>query len=198
MKRDAFQVFFDASAGGGGGGATGAATGTGTATSEGGGAPTWDSFYGGLGDTEKNLIGGHVDGLKKALNEERTKRTEFERQVKELSKNAEEGSELKAELDKIQAELAGARQRAALLEQVTKAGLKAEPGDVIALAQARGLVDGQGNINFAQLKEQCPYLFQEAGAPAPKTKGEAGTGHRQKGAEEGGLNDLVLNALGRR
>lgn len=195
MKRDAFQIWFDASAGGGGGGTTGAGTGTGTATGE-GIPPTWDSWFGGLGDTEKSLIDGHTKGLKSALDQERNQRTALEKQVKELSKQAAEGSDLKATLEKMAAELAESNQRASLLEQVSKAGLKAEPGDVIALARARGLVDGQGNINFAKLKEQCSYLFEDS-APVPKTKGEAGTGHRNKGADEPSLNDIVLSALGR-
>lgn len=146
----------------------------------------------------------NVDGLKKALDEERTARKQFEQQVKDLKPKAEAHDQLteaqKTELQKAQDDLTAAQQtNAGLIEQIRAANLRsaladqkhglASPGLAAMAVTAAGIEFDESNRPVGlddavkAVTESEPALL--AGKPP------APTGN---GGEGGGTSNVTLTA----
>jgi len=156
---------------------------------------TFETVYKALAETQRGAIDAHVSGLKSALADERNGRKELERQLRALSKQAEDGSALKAQLDKMAEEQAGTTARAMFFEAAHEAQVKNLRLAWLA-AQEYSLVDAKtGEADFAKLRQMAPELF--AVKPAPQ--GNAGSGAKQNGVADGkNMNDWIRSAAGRR
>jgi hypothetical protein len=161
--------------------------------SEGSQPPTFDTWLAGQDETVKGLLAQHTQGLKSALDAERTQRGDLAKQVRDLAAKAEEGSELKKSLTEALAKIDQSDRRIAFVEEaITPAVSCRNIKAAWALALAEGLFDKRGNPDWAALKAAAPELFG-----VPTTPGHAGVGTGAPQQTAPGMNDFIRRAAGR-
>lgn len=178
---------------------------TGTGTQDGGGDPqdnkgkeegtTFESFEAFLEKQPaevKALYESHTSGLKNAVSATRKERDDLSRQVKELLKSAEKGSDLERQLNEFQGKLDSAERRASFAEDAIKpeigcTNVKA----AFAIAQADDLFTRSGSPDWEAIKRAAPELFQK-----PGTAGNAGAGTNQ-GQPKEDMNSIIRRMAGR-
>ena len=154
---------------------------------------SFEEWYKGLAPDQQEAVDTHIDGLKSALKSEREERRGMERQLRDLAKKAEEGSELRAQLDKLAADQATASAKATFYEQAHGANVKNLRLAWLAASDA-GLIDARtGECDFGKLKDVAPELF----ATKTAVTVNAGNGAAQNGVREPSMNDF-LRAAARR
>lgn len=143
-----------------------------------------DEWYDGLDDATRAAVdaysGGQVTKLQGALEAERKARRDFEKQVKELSKNAGVQGEAKQQLEALNTQLSEANTKAAFYEAA---------GDIADLPPKRyaaaykmakldGLIDGDGTVDWDKLRTEYDYLFvpQQPKEEVKRRPGNAGNG----------------------
>lgn len=184
--------------GGGGGGEGGDGKGAGgdSEKGKGGGKPP-ANFAEWLKDQPeevKSLYAEDTKGLRTALEQERDGRKDLEKQLRDLAKKAEKGSELEQQLTKQADAMAEADRKADFYEAAHAAGVSnLKLAYVIAVQEE--LFDRRGRVNFDELKKAYPELFGAAKPAAGKGHAGAGTGSGDKGA--GGMNEMIRRAAGR-
>lgn len=153
---------------------------------------TFEEWLTGQGDDAKSLVTGHIGKLQNALNDERTQRRTLAKQIDDLSKQAEQGSQLRAQLEQLSGDFEGASRKAAFYESA--------PAEVTNLrlawlvANDAGLLEKDGSTNWAQLKVVAPELFKRVTPPA-----NAGAGAKQTGVDDGrSMNAFIRAASGRK
>lgn len=163
--------------------------GTGAATSS--PPATFDEWLSSQADDARSLVTGHIGKLQNALNDERTQRRTLAKQIDDLSKQAEQGSQLRGQLEKLSGDFEGASRKAAFYE--------AAPAEVTNLrlawlvANDADLIEKDGRTNWAKLKEAAPELFKRVTPP-----GNAGAGAKQTGVDDGrSMNAYLRAASGR-
>ena len=142
----------------------------------------------------KELFDSHIDGLKSALDSERSGRKELEKQLKNLSKQAGEGSELKTQIDKLTTEMQQSDSRAVFYEGAHEAGVKNLKLAWIA-AKEYDVQDRNGNVDFAKLKSFVPELFATQTKVVPPAN--AGNGANQAPVAQPDMNMFLRRATGR-
>lgn len=152
---------------------------------------TFEEWLTGQGDDAKSLVTGHIGKLQSALNDERTQRRALAKQIDDLSKQAEQGSQLRGQLEALSRDFEGASRKAAFYESA--------PAEVTNLrlawlvANDAELIDKDGRTNWAKLREAAPELFKRVTPPA-----NAGTGAKQTGVDDGrSMNAYLRAASGR-
>lgn len=155
---------------------------------------TFDTVYKALPEQQRGVVDSHISGLKSALSDERNGRKQLEKQLRELSKQADEGSAIRAQLDKLAEEQAGTTAKAMFFEQAHEAQVKNLRLAWLA-AQDYGLVDAKtGEADFAKLRQMAPELFVTKQTPTA----HAGNGAKQQGATDGrNMNSFIRAAAGR-
>jgi hypothetical protein len=169
--------------------------GNGNTEGAGGGTPpvTWEGVLEGLTEEQRTLFDGHVQGLRGALDSERKSARDFERQLREATVQLEEGSDLRAQFEKLTAELDEAGRRADFMSEAGKQGVV--NGRLAWLAARDGeLFDRRGNADWAALREQCPELF--GSQQPPRAAGNAGAGTTAPPATVD-MNTMLRRAAGR-
>lgn len=156
-------------------------------------------FAGWLGqqpDEIKALVDDHVSGLKSALQSERGSRGQLEKQLADLKRKLEAGSDAAKQLETIQAGLAEEGVKTAFYEAAHAAGASDLRLAYIAAKDA-GLIDDRGKFDLDAVKAKFPVLFA-----APKTvtvAGVAGAGTgNQPPARSGSaaVNDFIRRSAG--
>lgn len=145
-------------------------------------------------ETVKELFDSHIDGLKSALDSERSGRKELEKQLKNLSKQAGEGSELKTQIDKLTTDMQQSDSRAVFYEGAHEAGVKNLKLAWIA-AKEYDVQDRNGNVDFVKLKSFVPELFATQTKVVPPAN--AGNGAGQVAAAQPDMNMFLRRATGR-
>lgn len=174
--------------GGGNGGGNGGAGGEG---GQGGGTPlTWEAFHGGLNDEQKALLETHTSGLKNALNSERTAKGDLEKQVRELSKSVEKGSDAEKKLTEFADQIAASNKQNAFYEAAHAAGAKNLKLAWAAAQSDASVWKGDGSLNIDAFKQAYPEIF----AAPPPPPGNAGAGAGQGGAAPS-MNDFIRQAV---
>jgi hypothetical protein len=138
----------------------------------------------------KTLYEAHTSGLQSALKSEREARGKAEKDLRELAKKQEKGSELEAALTKQADQLAALERQAAFQDKAHAAGVRNLKLAYLAASQAE-LVDAKGNCDFGKLKTEYPELF--AAPPPPDGNAGNGTGGRQGGSQD--MNVMLRQAL---
>jgi len=156
------------------------------------GEPTFDQWHEGLDDGAKELLKGHVSGLKTSLATEREARGEAETAVRDLAKKAEKGSEAQAELTKLADNLAESNQKLEFYEQAHEAGITNIKLAFI-VAREEDLINTRGVANFEKMKETYPQLFSKIRTP----DGDAGDGTEEKPKPKAGMNEALRAAAGK-
>lgn len=144
-------------------------------------------------DEVKNLLDTNVKGLKSALESERGTRKDLEKQLRDLAKKAEAGSEAQKQLTELADKMSNADRRAAFYEAAHLAGasnLKL----AFMVAEQDDLFDKQGRVNFETMKKDFPELFGMAKATTPPGNPGNGTQQPPKGANS--INDAIRAAAG--
>lgn len=155
---------------------------------------SFEDWYKTLQPEQQEAVDTHIDGLKSALKSERDERKTVERQLRDLARKAEEGSELRTQLDRLATEQATANAKATFYEQAHGANVKNLRLAWLAAADA-GLIDARsGECDFGKLKDVAPELFATRLAPTAN----AGNGAGQTGVREPSMNDFLRQAAGRR
>lgn len=149
----------------------------------------FESFLSTLAAEQRALLESHERGLKTALDSEREARKELERQIKQLSKTADESH--KAELKQLQEQLDATNRRSRFAEEAHLAGVNNITLAYLA-AQEFKLFDANGQVNLEGLREKAPQLFVQRKAP-PGNGGEGSGGTGQKTAS---MNDIIRSARG--
>lgn len=155
----------------------------------------FDEWYKSLEAPYRAAVDNHVTGLKTALGSERESRKGLEKQLRELSKQVEKGSELATQVDKMTNDLTQSERRTAFYEQAHMAGVKNLR--LAWLAALDGdLINTQGEVDLGKLKEQAPELFA---APKPIVPpGNAGSGAGSPPAAGPTMNEFIRAAAGRK
>ena len=155
---------------------------------------TFEAVYRSLPEPQRGAVDAHIGGLRNALADERNGRKELEKQLRNLSKQAEEGSALKTELDRLAGEQAITTANTTFFEAAHEAQVKNLRLAWLA-AQDFGLIDAKtGEADFAKLRQMAPELFAQKPAP----QGNAGNGATQGGVANGrNMNDWIRAASGR-
>lgn len=154
---------------------------------------TFDGWYKTLAADMQGLVDDHVDGLRSALNTERGERKTLEKRLKEIQKQADEGDDVKAQLQQLSDEMSAATARASFFEAAHAADIKNLRLAWLAANDA-GLVDKKtGAVDFGELRKVAPELFVTK-VPPPAN---AGTGAQQSGVTKPGMNDFLRAATGR-
>jgi hypothetical protein len=154
---------------------------------------TFDSWLAAQPDEVKtkvtSLHEAHTTGLKSALASERDARSAAEKQLRDLAKKAEKGSELEAALTKQADDLSALQKQAAFQDKAHAAGVKNLKLAFLAANQA-GLVSDKGDCDFGKLKTEYPELF------TPVAPGNAGNG-TASGKQVFSMNDEIRRKAGR-
>lgn len=153
----------------------------------------FDEWYGTLSEPYQEALDEHIAGLKSALNNEREGRKTLERQVRDLSKKADSGSELQKQLDALAGNLSVEAQRSAFYETAHSAGVKNLRLAWLAAQDAK-LINNDGSVDIAKLKETAPELFASSKPAVPSANG--GTGAGNPPAPQRSMNDVLRSAAG--
>lgn len=164
-------------------------------TTEGnGGTPTFDTWEEYLTSVPENIrlmYESDVQGLKNALDAERDQRKKLDKQLRDAIASAEEGSQLKASMEELQANLQQAESRAQFAEEAGQHGVTNIQLAWLAANQIEAF-DSRGNVKWKKLKESYPELFKVA-TPA----GNAGAGTSGQQTAQMDMNQLIRQAAGK-
>jgi hypothetical protein len=140
----------------------------------------------------KDMLGKWEGGLKTALESERGSRKDLEKQLRDLAKKAEDGSDAQKKLVGMADQVSAADRRADFYEEAHKAGVS-NIKLAFLVATEEDLFDSKNRVNFDAMKKEYPELF--GGKPVPE--GNAGNG--TEGAPQGvkDMNKLIRQAAGR-
>lgn len=153
----------------------------------------FDNWYKTLPTEQQGAIDDHIDNLKSALKSERDEKRTLERRLRDLSKQAEDGSELRTQLDKLTGDVQMATAQAEFFE-VGHAAKISNLRLAWLAAQDAGLLNARtGDCDFVKLKELVPELFSVK--PTIPTA-NAGNGASQQGMAKRGMNEWLRTQAG--
>lgn len=140
-------------------------------------------------ETVKGLLTSHTTGLKSALDSERKARGDAEKQIRDLAKRAEKGSELESAINKQADQLKALETQTGFFDKAHAAGVRNLKLAYLAASQA-GLVSDRGECDFSKLRTEYPELF----VTAPPANAGSGT---QAPRVTNSMNDQIRRAAGR-
>lgn len=152
---------------------------------------TFDSWFSTQNETIQGLITGNVNGLKSALDTERTQRKDLAKALKDATKELESGTDARKALENISSQLEATEQRLAFVESM--AGQVSNVKLAWLAAQEIGAIDRTGAVNVETLKAMYPELFVKKILPA----GNAGNGAGGQAPSGQGMNAFIRKAAGR-
>lgn len=152
---------------------------------------SFDKWISAQPETVRKLFDSHVDVLRSTLDTERTNSRNLEKQLRAISKNAGNDTELKKQIDDLADTAKQAESKATFYAEAHEAGVK---NLKLAWAAAKEFDTHtrSGDVDFAKLKEAAPELFVSTKTPVPPAN--AGNGSGQQGVVKAGMNDFIRNA----
>jgi hypothetical protein len=154
---------------------------------------TWDAFLEKQPAEVKALYSSHSEALLNTVKAVRDERDTFKKQLKELAKNAEAGSEAQKQLETMSAQLEITERRASFLEEAVKPENECRnPGAAWVIAKAQDLFTKNGQPDWKAIKSAAPELFGKAVANA-----NAGTGTQTPPAKKNDMNEFIRSKGGR-
>jgi hypothetical protein len=178
------QFLMDAE-GGGGGALTPALSLNGEGGRGEGEAGDFETWMKGQDKGVQELYSSHTSGLKSALSKERDGRSEAEKQLRELAKKAESGSEMQAKLTEQADQMAELTRKSAFYDKAHAAGVKNLNLAYLAARDAQ-LISDKG-------EEQFPELF---GGSQPPPPGNAGSGITNPPGGKQTMDDMIRRRAG--
>ena len=126
--------------------------------------------------------------------ENATQRKQYAAELREATKNAAEGSDLKKALQEASTRAEQAEQRAVFFEEASRPEVACtNPKVALAVAMAEGLFTKRGDPDWPAIKAAAPELFGRKTTPP----GNAGSGNGSPPASPS-MNDYIRAATGRR
>lgn len=137
------------------------------------------------------LAGKHTQGLKSALDAERQQRKDLAKQLKELERTAEQGSEAARTLGEMSAKLEAAERVAAFYRDALQPEIGcANPRAAFLVAQADGLFTRSGEPDWKAIRAAAPELFRQ------RATANGGVSNTQP-PKASGMNEFIRAAAGR-
>lgn len=136
----------------------------------------------------KPLYEAHTQGLRGALETERTARKDLEKQLRGLSKQAEAGSTAQQQLTELADKLTGIERQNKFYDIAHAAGVK---NLKLAWKAAEEYVGTDGEVDLNAMKKAYPELFS-----APKVDANAGQGMQNQPTTMD-MNAIIRRAAGR-
>lgn len=155
-------------------------------------APDYETWLKGQTEDVRKLLDGHVTGLKSALTTERESRKGLEKQVRDLAKAAEKGSEAEKQLTTLADQINAADLRVEFYDAAHAAGVS-NLKLAYLVAKEEDLFNKHGQVDFKTMRERFPELF--GAKPPPKGNQGEGTNKNQTPAKN--MNDFIRKAAGR-
>jgi len=187
-----FRKWLDANAGGSGNGNGTGDEGAGAGENNNDEGLTFETWIKDQKPEIVSLLDGHTKGLKTALDSERVTRKETEKQLRDLAKKAEAGSEAQTKLTEMADQFSAADRRADFYEEAHKAGVVNLKLAFLVASQDE-LFDSKGRINFDGMKKEYPELF--GGKQIPDGNAGNGTGGQNTGAVK--MDDFIRAKINR-
>lgn len=156
---------------------------------------TWDEALAALPEPVRALYEAHTTGLKHTVQATRSERDALKAQLDALTKalGKDTPDAAKQLLAEMTGQLEASNRRAAFYEESGKSEIGCtNPKAAFALAQAEGLFDARGNVNWPALKAAAPELFRKTAPP-----GNAGAGTGNPPLPERNMNAFIRAAAGR-
>ena len=147
-------------------------------------------------ESTKGLITSRFSKLESALQSERSDRKAQDKELKRIMKSMDENNPLKPQLEEWSQKAAESNQRADFFEDAHKRGVS-NLRLAYHAAKSEGCIDGRGNVDWDELKEKVPEVFQASKPTPPRTNAGAGTGVGAATNAPGGMNYLLRKAAGR-
>ena len=160
---------------------------------------TYEDLIAGLDETQRQIVDGHIAGLRTALQAERAAVKRLEAKTKEAQAQAE----AKAKDTQVQAEAAtAATRRVAFYETALSQGVRRTSVRLAYVAaQDAGHLHEDGTIDWDALRDQFGDLFDGRTAPVVPSRSSsaaAGAGTRTDTPTAPSINQMIRNAAGRR
>lgn len=155
---------------------------------------TYEAWLEKQDDQIREMLEGHTKGLKTALDSERESRKGYEKQLRDLAKKAEAGSDAQKQLTEMADQIKTAESRADFYDAAHREGVTNLKLAYLVATQD-DLFDKQGRVNFAEMKKSYPELFAGSNGGA---RGDAGSG--TSSAQTGQTTDMnarIRRASGR-
>lgn len=153
----------------------------------------WEAFLESQTAEIKTLYTGHTEALMNTVKATRKERDDFKAELKKLAKTADEGSELRTQLELMEANLERTERKATFLEEAIKPQIQCKnPRAAFLLAEAETLYDKKGNPDWPAIKEAAPELFGVVSA-----KANAGNGTEKPVPASQNMNAFIRTAAGR-
>lgn len=154
---------------------------------------TWEAWLDSQPDNVKALYRSHSEGLLNTVKATRDERDTVKKQLKDLAKKAEEGSDLKKQLDGMTAQLEKTEKRAAFLEEAIKPEIQCRnPRAAWIVAEAAELFNKNGSPDWAAIKAEAPELFG-----APTANANAGAGTQSPPPKQNDMNAFIRRKAGK-
>ena len=151
---------------------------------------SWDAYLAAQAEPVKALFEGHVSGLKSALADERDQRKSFEKELRDVAKQLEDGSEAKKQVEQLSKQYDEAERRITFYETAPAELVSHKLGWLAATEM--GAFDRRGNVDWDAMKKAYPELFvQPKRTPPP---GDAGTGAGNSAPQSFSMNDALRAA----
>lgn len=154
----------------------------------------WEAWHGALPEDAQKLVAGHVSGLKTALATERDARGTAEKDLRDVAKELEKGSETQKKVLKLADEVAAGNLKADFYDAAHKVGVS-NLSLAFIVAEKEGLFDKRGNANFDKLKEIYPELFGKKKVPDGNQGDGTGSGPPKNKQD---MNAYIRKKSGRR
>ncbi len=146
---------------------------------------SFEAWLGEQPDDVKAAYEQHVTGLKNTVTATRNERDDLKKQLQDLAKRAEKGSEAEKQLQNALSKIEIVERKANFMEDALRPEIGCKnPRTAYALATAEDLFTRQGTPDWAAIKEAAPELFQ-----TKTPKGGAGSG------TDGDNNKVDMNTL---
>jgi hypothetical protein len=147
---------------------------------------TYDEWLAGQDEATKTLLGTHTQGLRSALDSERTQRKDLERQLRDTAGKLDKDSDARKSLDELANKLASTERQSNFYDEAHRQGANNLKLAYLA-ASGDGLIDDKGKVDWAQLKSKFPQLFTQ---PAQASTGQANS-------QAGGSRSSPANPAGK-
>lgn len=153
----------------------------------------WDAWLKDQSEPVQELITERESGLKTALSSERDARKKAEKDLRDVAKQLEEGSDAQKEVLRLADDVAARDQKTDFYEDAHEAGVT-NLKLAYLVAKEEDLFDRKGLVDFKEMKKDFPELFGRKKAP----RGNAGDGTGSDlPAGKNGMNELIRRAAGK-
>lgn len=123
------------------------------------GAPvSFEAWLAQQDEQTRALLDEHVRGLKSALESERQRARELQRQLREAAKLAEEGTQLRAQIDEMSRRVSETETQARFYDEAHAAGVSNLRLAYLAAREAQ-LINKRGETDWSRLRQLYPELF---------------------------------------